>query len=379
VISRSPSSGRRRPPGPARWAAACLSLAAGLVLAAHSAWAQDTVHHTVNVGVLRDAPPFSYQAADGSWEGLAVEMWNLVADELHLDSRFLAMDRSEMPEAVAAGRVRFGIGPLAITAERVQRVDFSAPIDVTGMAIAVPYVARGIGGVLRDALFSAAFLNLAAGVLALLAVVGTIFWVVERNRNPDFAGRHIHGWGSGIWLSIVTMTTVGYGDKAPRTLGGRAVAALWMFVSIVLISIFTGTVATLLTAERMGARVNGFEDLDSARVACVAASAGLQLMHDWRRHCQQFPDLETALQALVDRRADAVVHDRALLAWALKQRADLPIKILPGTLRPEYYAFAMAPDEPLRRPINAAISRILDSPRWSQFRFAYLGNDAEYH
>ena len=29
------------------------------------------------------------------------------------------------------------------------------------------------------------------------------------------------------------MTTVGYGDKAPRTFGGRVVAAFWMFVSIV--------------------------------------------------------------------------------------------------------------------------------------------------
>src|SRR5215813_9827443 len=111
----------------------------------------------------------------------------------------------------------------------------------------------------------------------MLAVVGTVFWIAERRRNPDFAAT-IHGWGTWIWLSIVTMTTVGYGDKAPRTLPGRVIATLWMLISIVLISIFTGTVATLLTMERMGPRVAGFDSLRHSRVASVSASAAAQLL-----------------------------------------------------------------------------------------------------
>jgi len=354
-------------------------LLVGLSVWARSAWAEDEVHRQVTVAVLRDAPPYSYQTPDGTWQGLAVELWNLVAAELHLDPQFVGMDRGEMIDAVAAGRARFGVGPVAITEQRLQRVDFSAPIDVSGVAIAVPYVPRGAWHMVGDTLFSLAFLKLTGALLGLLMIVGTLFWIAERSRNPDFAGRRIHGWGSGVWLSIVTMTTVGYGDKAPRTFGGRAVAAFWMFLSIILISIFTGTVATLLTTERLGPRVAGLEDLDSARVACISASAGLQLLQERRMHCQQFSTLPEALQALVDKRADALVHDRALLAWALKERPDLEIKVLPGTLLPEYYAFAMRPDEPLRRQMNVAIARTLDSPRWAQFRFVYLGNQADHH
>jgi len=229
---------------------------------------------------------------------------------------------------------------------------------------------------MRDALLSATFLRIVGGLLALLAVVGTIFWIIER-RSPDFSGTPIQAWGSGVWLSIVTMSTVGYGDKAPRTLGGRVVAALWMFVSIMLISIFTGTVATLLTVERIGPRVGGFEDLGRARVVCVGASAAAQLLADRRVTAKSYPDLNQALQAVVDGQADALVHDRALLAAVLKERPDLRVRILPGTVRLEYYAFAMRPDEPLRRSINSAIAHVLDSEQWDRLRFNYLGDEAD--
>ena len=365
-----------------RWVIGLVALGALLTAATlrpPAARAATELHQDVTVAVLSDSPPFSYQSPNGTWEGLAVEMWNLVADNLHLDTHFEGMNREALTAAVAAGRARFGIGAFAITTDRLKHLDFSAPFEVTGVAIAVPYVSRSIGGTLLDALLSTTFLNLVLGLAALLAVVGTVFWMVERHRNPDFAGRRVHGWGSGIWLSIVTMTTVGYGDKAPRTLSGRVVAALWMFISIALISIFTGTVTTLLTVARVGTRIEGAEDLDRVRVVCVAESAAAQLLADRHIHCQQVPDLAQGFAALRNGRADALVHDRALIGWALKQEPDLPIKLLPGTLRPEYYAFAMAPNEPLRRRINEAIAHALDDVRWSQFRFAYLGNQAERH
>jgi len=41
----------------------------------------------VTVAVLTDAPPYSYQTPDGEWQGLAVDLWNLIAAELHFESR----------------------------------------------------------------------------------------------------------------------------------------------------------------------------------------------------------------------------------------------------------------------------------------------------
>ncbi len=48
----------------------------------------------------------------------------------------------------------------------------------------------------------------------------------------------------GIWWSLVTATTVGYGDIAPRTHEGRLIAAILMLVGIGTIGMITGSIAT---------------------------------------------------------------------------------------------------------------------------------------
>jgi len=50
----------------------------------------------------------------------------------------------------------------------------------------------------------------------------------------------------GLWWSIVTLTTVGYGDITPVTVGGRIIAIINMFVGIGILAIFSATLASIL-------------------------------------------------------------------------------------------------------------------------------------
>lgn len=59
-------------------------------------------------------------------------------------------------------------------------------------------------------------------------------------------GSTIKSAGDAIWWSLATMTTVGYGDTYPVTLGGRILATVMMFMGIGLFSSFSGIVASLL-------------------------------------------------------------------------------------------------------------------------------------
>lgn len=55
----------------------------------------------------------------------------------------------------------------------------------------------------------------------------------------------------GAWWSVVTLTTVGYGDVTPQTLTGRLLAFLLMLIGIGLFGTFSATIASVLVHQKM--------------------------------------------------------------------------------------------------------------------------------
>ena len=55
----------------------------------------------------------------------------------------------------------------------------------------------------------------------------------------------------GLWWTIVTMTTTGYGDKYPVTAFGRVLATCIMIIGIIVTSILSGTVASIFVDKKI--------------------------------------------------------------------------------------------------------------------------------
>ncbi len=89
----------------------------------------------------------------------------------------------------------------------------------------------------------------------LVAAAGVLFfgsWLVLL-FDYDAPDSNIHNYGSALWWGIVTMTTVGYGDKYPVTVGGRCVAVVLMVVGIGLLGVVTASVASFFVSEHTDA------------------------------------------------------------------------------------------------------------------------------
>jgi voltage-gated potassium channel len=85
-----------------------------------------------------------------------------------------------------------------------------------------------------------------------LAVLGILFVsaALEFWFEHQAHGSTIHNYGDALWWAIVTVTTVGYGDKYPVSAGGRGVAVVLMLVGIGLIGVLTATVASYFVEEK---------------------------------------------------------------------------------------------------------------------------------
>lgn len=111
----------------------------------------------------------------------------------------------------------------------------------------------------RVAAVLATALHRAKGILThgglhfvLLTVLGFVFVCsgLELAFEQSVRDARIHTFGDALWWAVVTVTTVGYGDKYPVSAAGRGVAVVLMLVGIGLIGVLTATVASYLVEER---------------------------------------------------------------------------------------------------------------------------------
>lgn len=83
-------------------------------------------------------------------------------------------------------------------------------------------------------------------VMTLVVIIGTLVYVIEGEQNG------FTSIPTGVYWAIVTLTTVGYGDIAPKTALGQALAAIVMIMGYGIIAVPTGIVTAELTQDKGG-------------------------------------------------------------------------------------------------------------------------------
>lgn len=325
------------------------------------------------VGV-KVTPPFVMRGQRDGWSGISVELWRRVAEQLGVRYRFVERDLKGLLQGLERNEIDIATAALTVTAEREKRLDFTHPFYSTGLGIAVPSTEGSAWLGVVERFFSPRFLKVVAGLAAVLLIAGALVWLFERRKNPDeFGGRPREGLASGFWWSAVTMTTVGYGDKSPRTVGGRVVALVWMFGSIIIISSFTAAIASSLTVSSLESPVRGPSDLPKVRVASIPGSTSGQYLQRHGVGFVRFGGPQDAVGAVAAGRADAAVYDAPILRYLVKTSYQGRLQVLPQTFHRQDYAFALPAHSPLREAVNRAVLHELGTPWWRELLLRHLG------
>ena len=84
-------------------------------------------------------------------------------------------------------------------------------------------------------------------VVILLGAVAVMWFETGKGEN-------ISGFFDSIWWALVTITTVGYGDKFPTTVGGRIIGIIFISLGFILFSTFTAYVASNFIDQKIKER-----------------------------------------------------------------------------------------------------------------------------
>ncbi len=341
-----------------------------LISGSHFSFGQDTIqtdkNDTLIVGVKK-APPFLMKDETGEFKGLNIFLWEEISSELKIPCKFKELTLNEILSELESGELDISINPLTITSERLKRIDFSLPFYVSNTAVAAKQE-TGLQTIIQFVIsfFSMNFLKAIFLLLGIIFLFGFITWIFERKENPEEFENNIKGIGSGIWWSAVTMTTVGYGDKTPRSTIGRIIALIWMFTAVIVISGFTASIASSLTVDRLGFNIEDLNDLRKLEVGTVENSASAEFLETNFFESREYETISDGLQAMNEGDLKVFAYDEPILKYTIRRDSLVDLGILPVKFNKQYYSFGFSEklDDNIKDKISTKLIEITESNSW---------------
>lgn len=317
---------------------------------------------TLVIGI-KSAPPFINQLEEQP-TGLAVDFWEMMDQEVKAKIEYKTYsDLEALITGLRNQEVDMSINPITVTNQRMKFLDFSQPFFISGTAM-VRQNENLIFNFLSN-FFSYRFLSACAVLLVVIFVFGLLIWIFERRANPEQFGKGAKGIADGFWWSAVTMTTVGYGDKAPVSLGGKVIGFIWMFAAILMISGLTAGIASSLTVTSLESSIESVEDLRQFKTATIQNSSSAEFLELNGVNPTTYESVEAGLEAVANGEAKVFVYDRPILKYYLQQRKDDNLLLVEGDLKTDYYSFSYPDGSPLRDLLDPLVVKALKSEQWN--------------
>ena len=327
---------------------------------------------TLLVGVA-GSEPFVYGEGQ-EVSGISVEIWEELAAKQGWNYYFKSFNTvDDALHSLEQGALDLVIGPISITSSRVKDFRFSQPFYNSSLAIVSRSEKQGYWDKIKP-FFSIKLLIAVFVFLFILAIVGTLLWLAERNHSKDqFPNDPIDGIGNGMWLAIVTMSTTGYGDKAPVSLTGRIIAGSWMIISIIFATSMVAGIASTLTLASMGkSPVSSIEQLVNKNVATISNSPSQVFLEEHYAKPVEVYTLEEAISILNKKEVAAVVYDRPQLLYYLKKHGDEDLFMAKAEYYKQGYGFAFPLESNLVYEVNRALLELAEDQDTDEIIDRYL-------
>ncbi len=341
-------------------------------------------NHVVRVGVLPNQGPIAYQSlADGTWHGIAISLWEQIAELNHWQYEFVPV--SENTEHVINELMHHQydvvIGGTTVTYARIQKVDFSRTFLINKMLIFEKGIATDHFLSTLWFVFSKVFNYIFLGAAILFVLTAHFLWIYERETNaPDLNKGYIKSIAYAMWYLLMLLAGGFLVDK-PNAAVTRALVLLVLIASIVFSALVSAAFTSSLTlslSQSQNEKSYSTQDIRGKRYASVEGYYSTEMVKKLGGEVVLFSNLPEALNAMLKNRdIDGVAGNAIILDNYLKKNPALSKKfpLYPIVLANDEFAFAFPKHSPYRNPTDYALIKLQDNGQVAQICAQYVDKE----
>lgn len=325
----------------------------------------------INIGIHAFAP-LTKKEDDGSWSGFEVAMWEEIAKNLDAESQYHEEeDFAELLEKTHRGEYDIAFAGITRTMERKEKVRMSFLTLESGLAIlSRPSSQMQISSFVKK-IFNKDLRFIGVLLLIFSFVYAHIYWLLE--RGTSVALTYFPGVFEAVWWSIVTFSTVGYGDIFPETILGRLFGMFAIVTGLAIFGLYIGNLSASLVLEKKRARIATLEDLADKRVGTKRGTSSISFLADKKCAVSEFATIEEAYAALREDKIDAVVFDRSVLQYDNKSLTkDFALSDENISYQAYAFIFPKGEDRTLIDAVNKEIIHFHESGAYDQLYNRYF-------
>lgn len=324
--------------------------------------------------------PFCSVVETGNYKGFDIDLMEKIAEKNQWEIIWvLKKNVSEILSSVENNEADIAISGITITSEREKALDFSHGYFESGLQILINQSHSGNFDIVKG--LKSAFPVIMKNILALLiflTITAHVMWLIERNNQSEehFSESYLNGVGQGYWWSIVTMTTVGYGDIVPKLKNGRILAGFIMISGIMWFSVFTASLGAAITTNFFSSEISGLSDLEGKIVGTKNGSIAYETMKNIAGiKIVVYDDIKKACQDTASGVTVATVFDMPGLAVYAKK--DQRVALAGKLFQNQQYGIAMKSGSSLREKINHALLELKESNDYDKLYRKWFGQRGE--
>lgn len=318
--------------------------------------------------------PFVINLSD-DFQGYSVDLWKEISADIGRKSEFITFTTiPELLNAVSAKQVDVGVGGLFITGQRLQQVDFTQPFLHGGLQIMINEKRGNSLAKLWNGLRESGHLEVFGIGFLFILVCTILLTIAERRWNREFHPDWTNGLAESFYHVMSIAMTGKSSHKGIPGPWGRILAAIWIAFGVAVVAYITSSVTSVMTVNKLRGTIRGPQDLPGHRVAAVTGTLGSQYCSEHHLETVVCEDLKDAVQSLLSREVDAVVHDAMTLQWFDSSHPELPITEVGAVFDKKFYGFALPISSSLRHEINKSIQKQNESGFLETLRKHYFGD-----